>query len=392
MLRRLGDAARRRGIGPSEPAPGGLLDSLEEWTHQHREDGAGWLAAPLPGEPALLPARSVSPAGEPLFAAALRSYRTRVDMRAARAEVAIVPQGRLVSADGIVITPDDLVARESAWDDQHLADTGLVSEQRLPVATSVEGAAASLISRWCDAYYHWITDALPRLRILELAGVPEVPLVVPAALTSWQRRSLELLGIPSEQLRRHDGRALRAERLLWPRPAAVTGHTPAWACAWLRERLGAPTQARTRKLYVTRRRERSRRVSNEHELSELLASYGFEQLDPGALPLDEQIQAFSEASVIVGPHGGGLTNLVFAQRAVVVELFEPSYVNPCFYALATRSGHRYWYLIGRTESARNIVVDLPLVEQTLAQADVARADSPPRAATETSPREVAELR
>jgi capsular polysaccharide biosynthesis protein len=289
-------------------------------------------------------------------------------MRANQAEVAVLSDGQIVGSDGLVMTADRLVARESAWDDEKLRASGVLSG-RLARPQIVGGAAASLLSQWCSAYYHWMTDALPRLRVLELVGEAETPLVLPAELSSWQRRSLELLGIDEQRCYRYRTEALCAERLVWPRPAAVAGHIPAWACEWLRTRLAPSAVDKTRKLYVTRRRERQRRVANEAELWACLAGHGFEIIDPGTLALDEQIVAFSEAAIVVGPHGGGLTNVLFGHGGAVVELFEPTYVNPCFYALASRSNHAYWHIVGQTGSGGDIVVDLHLVEATLAQLD-----------------------
>jgi capsular polysaccharide biosynthesis protein len=286
------------------------------------------------------------------------------------ADVAALPGGRLVSEHGFVVTHDDLLAAESAWDDDKLEASGVLRMHRLPRARVIDGAHASLMSQWCSVYYHWITDALPRLRILELGGCADVSLLVPRALTRWQRRSLELLGVGERCLVPYNGRHLRAETLIWPRPAATTGHTPSWACAWLRDAFAGSRRHAGRRLYLTRRRERQRRVANEHQVASLLSSRGFETVDPGALSLDEQVEMFTDAAVIISPHGGALTNILFSADATVIELFEPGYVNPCFYVLADRSGHRYWYLLGRTAGRRDIEVDRAQLGETLTAAGV----------------------
>lgn len=368
VVRRLRTAAHEVGVGFSQPGPCGTLDSLAEWVAAHGGDESMWLTAPLPAEPPLPRAQTVAPDGIAVFEAALAQYQTLSDMRAAMAEVAVLSSGQLVGRDGLVMTADRLVARESAWADANLRTSGVMS-RRLPRAQVVDGAAASLVSQWCSEYFHWMTDTLPRLRILELVGEAETPLVLPAKLASWQQRSLELLGVNQQRCYRYRAEALRIERLVWPRPAAVTGHIPAWACEWLRTRLAPSHADKTRRLYVTRNRERWRRVANEAELRACLADHGFETIDPGTLPLDEQIVAFSEAAIVVGPHGGGLTNVLFGHDGAVIELFEPTYVNPCFYALASRSNHAYWYIVGQTDGAHDIVIDTHLVEETLGEID-----------------------
>ena len=52
-----------------------------------------------------------------------------------------------------------------------------------------------------------------------------------------------------------------------------------------------------------------------------LGPYGFEPIVPGRMSFREQIRVFSEASVVVGPHGAALTNLVFAPHGCrIVEI------------------------------------------------------------------------
>jgi capsular polysaccharide biosynthesis protein len=64
-----------------------------------------------------------------------------------------------------------------------------------------------------------------------------------------------------------------------------------------------------------------------------------------------QVDLFSQAESIVGPHGAGLTNCVFAPATTkIFELFAPACVRPMYYQLSTVVGQSYWYLVGR-ESA-----------------------------------------
>ena len=81
--------------------------------------------------------------------------------------------------------------------------------------------------------------------------------------------------------------------------------------AVLREKFGGQKPARTR-LYVSRANARYRRVENEPELIEELAKLHFTAVDPGAHTFDAQVAMFWNADVVVGAHGAGLTNLVFA--------------------------------------------------------------------------------
>ena len=83
-------------------------------------------------------------------------------------------------------------------------------------------------------------------------------------------------------------------------------------------------------------------------LAQAMEKRGFAVIDPGSLSVQDQIDHFAAAEVIVGPHGAALTNLVFAQEgARVLELFGPKYVKACFWTLTSNiPGVEHRYLVG----------------------------------------------
>lgn len=85
----------------------------------------------------------------------------------------------------------------------------------------------------------------------------------------------------------------------------------------------------------------SQLMKSGNELAEYLKTKGFEILVPGRLSYRQQIQAFSEASVVIGPHGAGLTNIVFCPKgAKVVELFSERFFYPEKFAYKTHCAIR----------------------------------------------------
>jgi capsular polysaccharide biosynthesis protein len=61
--------------------------------------------------------------------------------------------------------------------------------------------------------------------------------------------------------------------------------------------------------------------------------HGFEIITPGDMSVEEQIAAFRNAEIIVGPHGAGLANLVYCRSGGgtrVIELAQMSYVAGFF--------------------------------------------------------------
>jgi len=218
---------------------------------------------------------------------------------------------------------------------------------------------------------HWLLNHLARLALAESAPALEgVPLVVGDNITARQLECLELMGYGETRLLRlRKGRLARFDRLWAPMmPLCGIDGTLHWAPAivdFLRQRLGvrddAPPGAR-RRLYLTRRGARWRRVLNEDTLSATLADRGFETVDPGTLTIRQQRELAANAEAIVGAFGAGMNLLLFAPRdATVVELKPAARnnmnINP---ALARRIGQRYGEIIGTTPT---LAGDLPAHDQ-----------------------------
>jgi capsular polysaccharide biosynthesis protein len=82
-------------------------------------------------------------------------------------------------------------------------------------------------------------------------------------------------------------------------------------------------------------------------LLKVLAPFGFDVIDPGELSFREQVELFSQASVVIAPHGAALANLVFCRPATrILEIFSPRYVSICYWPLACINNLAYYYLIG----------------------------------------------
>src|SRR5581483_10171777 len=122
---------------------------------------------------------------------------------------------------------------------------------------------------------------------------------VPAALP-FQRDLLALLGIEVVDATEHPH--VRAAELVVPGLPATTEKNPPWVVSWLRSRLlpRVDAPARRTRIYVTRGASANNRaVRNEASVRALLDGYGFTFVDPGALPVAEQIRTFAAAELIV---------------------------------------------------------------------------------------------
>lgn len=214
------------------------------------------------------------------------------------------------------------------------------------------GTVLSLATRGASSnYYHFLYDAVARFGIAEeaLPGMMYDAVVVPHR-ASYQRQLLELARIPGRWVEPQPRHTFVGDQLVVPSTPNQDLDAPPWAVRWLRERLPArPDADGPRRVYLTRgSAPNTRRYVQEPELMPYLVDRGFEVVDPGTRSVQEQIDLFHGAQVVVAPHGAGLTNVTFCSPgARVLEMFAPSYVHTGLWAIAAALGDiDYRYLVG----------------------------------------------
>jgi capsular polysaccharide biosynthesis protein len=266
-----------------------------------------------------------------------------------------MPRGRVAGYYGSVLTPDDGLVAEASFgfvaDPRHHP---VRRQIRLGQLERLEGTAATVAFGHADAYFHWLFDVLPRLEILRLAGWNERRwdhLVVNAVGATYEHETLSRFGISPDRIRQVDRHShVVADRMVATSTVSVSGYVPAWATRLVRDRLlpaDTPADPPLR-LYVSREDAEQRRLADEDRLVALLEPLGFTCLTLSGRTLDEQIDLFSRAEIVIGPHGGGLSNLVWCRPGTaVVELYGHDYVNPVFWGLSSDLGLRHHHVIGR---------------------------------------------
>ncbi len=299
--------------------------------------------------------RRAMPVGEPQEQWYFRAHLAEPDPGRFVLELA---DGRLVGRHVAVVSRDGVLDGETShyFGVEDWRQHPVFWQVRPPAPEIVDGTVAALSARATgDNYYHFIIDALPRLGMLEEAHPGLRPDVwVVDRRTRYQRELLALAGFDPAEL---GGRvvepdrhlALQAKRLLVPSlPNAGTLVTPA-TTRWLQDRLPARAVAgRPERLYVTRgTAPNTRRVVQDAEIRSRLERRGFVAIDPGSLSVQEQIDHFAAARVVVAPHGAALTNLTFCRPGVrVLELFSSSYLNGGFWSITSNiADSRYRFLV-----------------------------------------------
>ena len=195
-------------------------------------------------------------------------------------------------------------------------------------------------------YYHAMTFVLPRLALLEQAGIDAaLPIIVPAALARQPFfRGVVATGYFGARalVAVEDNEAVAATEVIVVRPEAAVRH----AFDAVLDRLGVPEHpAGDRRLFVRRGKgaANKRFIRNEADLLELLTRLGFDPIDPQELSFRDQIATFAQAAMVVSQHGAGLTNIIYRRCSPlhVIELFIPAVLQAGYQNIAGEFGFRY---------------------------------------------------
>ncbi|WP_208999326.1 glycosyltransferase family 61 protein [Roseibium sediminis] len=225
-----------------------------------------------------------------------------------------------------------------------------------------------------DNYFHFLLYVMSRVELVERLGLPtDIPFLVPerTAETAFFKRAQELGAFGAREIVVQGKR----EVVLVESPYLVR----AFFCQcrvfdWLADKLGAPAPSKdAAPLFVVRRANAAngRTFRNQAEMDDVARSLGFETIDPGDHLLEKQVEIFQHAPIVAGPHGAGLTNVLFRSKKPggLVEIFNPGMGSPHYYMVARERGFSYDSFfainpIGRAFSA-STEVDLDTLRESL---------------------------
>jgi len=220
-------------------------------------------------------------------------------------------------------------------------------------------------------YFHWLTDALPRLlAVEEYKG--KKPVILPASYQniSYVQQSLELLNFEPYYYNRKF--RLAVKQLHTANHTAESGNYNNKIINNLRDRLMTHNSTLPkRKIFVSREKAVKRRITNEAEIIPVLLAHGYEIHYFEEYDFKKQIKIMSETKSLIGLHGAGLANMLFMQHGgSILELRnEGDSHNNCYFSMASELGHYYFYHLnsGNTEDTNkvDITVNVQALIRTL---------------------------
>ena len=303
-----------------------------------------------------------------------------------KAFVAVLPNGR-AWADVVttaVITSDNKLVADISMGCAEL----VITSDKLPPAEHVDGNVAFLSARWGGAaYFHWMFDVITRFDLLQRSGLIETidKFVVNASDSSYQAETLDTLGIPQDKiLESRCNLHITADKLIVPSISYNgSGAVSQWKCEYLKQTFLKEQQPLntdySERIYISRQQASYRRIVNDEEVIKYLEKLGFRSVKLETMSIAEQASCLAAAKVVVAPHGGGLTNLVFCSPGTkVIEIFSPLYVPYCYWMISNLCGLEHYYLIGDLVDDgtptkplhKDMQLDLNSLEKLLAMAGV----------------------
>jgi capsular polysaccharide biosynthesis protein len=90
----------------------------------------------------------------------------------------------------------------------------------------------------------------------------------------------------------------------------------------------------SKRVFISRKDSTHRIMLNEDEVFSLFEQHGFKSYVLGQMSFLEQVALFAQAEIIIGAHGSGLANLIFAKPGTqVIEIFQArSDATECYLA------------------------------------------------------------
>ena len=267
----------------------------------------------------------------------------------------VIGQGSVVTRNGLLIQESCRAILEQNRTPPGLRPVGPGWICAVPEPIRREGRVSILAKApWWRNYGHWLVDsaALLALVVDRLRG-NDIQIVVGKQVAPAMRRIVaETLAIvaPGIPVVEHDdAEPVVFFRLYYVTPTSVSPlfKLPESLRA-LRGKLVAGAPRPGRRIYVQRDAQGPRTLLNEPDVLRVAASQGFEVVRPERHGLREQAQLFSEAAVVMGVKGAGLTNLLFAPRDSSVVVLSPSnWGDSFFWDLAGQIGITYVEVIGK---------------------------------------------
>ncbi|NEQ07443.1 MAG: glycosyltransferase family 61 protein [Moorea sp. SIO4E2] len=245
---------------------------------------------------------------------------------------------------GFVKLPDNKVCFQGNWHlpylKKHIDNRQIFQKKRV-----LRGNFYSLLCLWGNEFYHWFHDVLPRLEFALPYLPPDTKFLLQEKPKAYQLDSLCAYGITHDRLELQPNKInTKVETLYFASPLGHTGLGSGSALKAVDQRMKRffkiEVSNNFQRIYISRSQARTRRVVNERCLEPILRHHDFSICILEDLSWKDQIKLLSNSSAIIGPHGAGFTNMIYAPKGIsVVEITTNLPIH--YLIMARQLGHKF---------------------------------------------------
>lgn len=207
-------------------------------------------------------------------------------------------------------------------------------------------------------YGHFILDVIGKIHLFWQAGYTfdDVDYIVGPETTPQIKFLLQQIDTPLNkyiQSDHHRNHIIQTEKALIPSFPGTLRNAPGWLPEFYRNHALPPDLPPPhRRLYVSRAGY-TRNPVNIKAVKNILHRHQFEIIDAKNMSQKQIMYQFSQAAIVVGAHGAGLTDIVFCQpHTKLLELVPTDHVQPYYYTLANAANMTYSCLVCRSTNQR----------------------------------------
>jgi hypothetical protein len=260
--------------------------------------------------------------------------------------VSVIKNGRFFPCSGLILTENFEIIEESVggqvksrrnilaalsrqvfFSGSHIKELFSETDAVLAENLSITGPVAAPTMIYPN-YFHWMAVAVHQVHYIqsfEEIQNKKVTILIPAEAPPFVEETLKLLNWPSSSVKYIERPIHGIQEFLIP------SHTDQhrdfeWLTNTILENVCTEENSEEESdngnnIYISRANAVERRVVNEKEVVDMLSQYGFSSYRLEERTVAENVRLFANADVIVGPHGAGLTDIIFSSDATVIELF-----------------------------------------------------------------------
>jgi len=223
-------------------------------------------------------------------------------------------------------------------------------------------------------YWHFFNDVLGQLSLIDEKGISSsTPIIIPDGVLhiSFIKQIIDsnatLKNRNWVELKR--GTLIQANRIIVAKnlPNTKLNFTRVLGLMQISSFEASPNTTAERKIFLKRGPSRVRSLSNSLEIAKIAVKFGLEIIDNDTLSFEEQRNIFANASLVVGIHGAGLTNLIFRfpKTLELVEIFPKNLIPPHYYWLSHQLNFGYNCIIGEDEIENSFFLNPKIFEDSL---------------------------